>query len=115
MRIKRTFAPTMRDALQLVKQEQGADAVILGNKKVPGGVEILSAIDFDEATRIDQILTYIGDRVYALEGRQHHGKLEVEFMLPDSLTLTVMLIDKHFSRLNPGDPGIGEPLDVLVA
>lgn len=49
MRIKRTFSPTMRDALQLVKQEQGADAVILGNKKVPGGVEILSAIDFDEA------------------------------------------------------------------
>ena len=49
MRIKRTFAPTMRDALLLVKQEQGADAVILGNKKVPGGVEILSAIDFDEA------------------------------------------------------------------
>jgi flagellar biosynthesis protein FlhF len=49
MRIKRTFAPTMRDALQLVKQEQGPDAVILGNKKVPGGVEILSAIDFDEA------------------------------------------------------------------
>ncbi len=49
MRIKRTFAPTMREALSMVKQEQGADAVILGNKKVPGGVEILSAIDFDEA------------------------------------------------------------------
>ena len=48
MRIKRTFAATMRDALLLVKQEQGPDAVILGNKKVPGGVEILSAIDFDE-------------------------------------------------------------------
>ncbi|MDH3634215.1 MAG: flagellar biosynthesis protein FlhF [Gammaproteobacteria bacterium] len=48
MRIKRTFAPTMRDALQLVKQEQGGDAVILGNNKVPGGVEILSAIDYDE-------------------------------------------------------------------
>ena len=48
MRIKRTFAPTMREALQLVKREQGPDAVILGNKKVPGGIEILSAIDFDE-------------------------------------------------------------------
>jgi flagellar biosynthesis protein FlhF len=48
MRIKRTFAPTMREALILVKQEQGADAVILGNKKVAGGVEIISAIDFDE-------------------------------------------------------------------
>ena len=49
MRIKRTFAATMREALILVKQEQGPDAVILGNKKVPGGVEILSAIDYDEA------------------------------------------------------------------
>lgn len=48
MRIKRTFATTMREALQLVKQEQGADAVILGNKKVPGGVELISAIDYDE-------------------------------------------------------------------
>lgn len=48
MRIKRTFAATMREALAQVKLEQGADAVILGNKKVPGGVEILSAIDFDE-------------------------------------------------------------------
>jgi flagellar biosynthesis protein FlhF len=50
MKIKRTFAPTMREALLLVKQEQGADAVILGNKKVPGGVEIISAIDYDEST-----------------------------------------------------------------
>ncbi len=49
MRIKRTFATTMREALQLVKQEQGPDAVILGNKKVPGGVELISAIDYDEA------------------------------------------------------------------
>lgn len=48
MRIKRTFATTMREALQLVKQEQGPDAVILGNKKVPGGVELISAIDYDE-------------------------------------------------------------------
>lgn len=48
MRIKRTFATTMREALALVKKEQGADAVILGNKKVPGGVELISAIDYDE-------------------------------------------------------------------
>ncbi|MCP4078392.1 MAG: flagellar biosynthesis protein FlhF [Gammaproteobacteria bacterium] len=47
MRIKRTYAATMREALAQVKQEQGPDAVILGNKKVPGGVEILSAIDFE--------------------------------------------------------------------
>ncbi len=43
----------MRDALQQVKQEQGPDAVILGNKKVPGGVELISAIDYDEAAIAD--------------------------------------------------------------
>ena len=50
MRIKRTFATTMREALAQVKLEQGPDAVILGNKKVAGGVEIISAIDFDQAS-----------------------------------------------------------------
>lgn len=48
MKIKRTFAPSMREALNLVKLEQGDDAVILGNNKVPGGVEIISAIDYDQ-------------------------------------------------------------------
>lgn len=47
MKIKRTYGATMREALAQVKLEQGADAVILGNKKVPGGIEILSALDFD--------------------------------------------------------------------
>lgn len=39
----------MREALNIVKLEQGDDAVILGNNKVPGGVEIVSAIDYDQA------------------------------------------------------------------
>ncbi len=49
MKIRRTYGATMREALAQVKLEQGPDAVILGNKKVPGGVEILSAIDFDQS------------------------------------------------------------------
>jgi flagellar biosynthesis protein FlhF len=48
MKIRRTYGATMREALAQVKLEQGPDAVILGNKKVPGGVEILSAVDFDQ-------------------------------------------------------------------
>ena len=49
MKIRRTYGATMREALAQVKLEQGPDAVILGNKKVPGGVEILSAVDFDQS------------------------------------------------------------------
>jgi flagellar biosynthesis GTPase FlhF len=61
MKIKRTFATTMREALSQVKQEQGADAVILGNKKVPGGVEIISAIDYDE------------EAVRSFQNERHHS------------------------------------------
>ncbi|MGA7800588.1 MAG: flagellar biosynthesis protein FlhF [Gammaproteobacteria bacterium] len=49
MKIKRYFAPDMRQAIRMVREEQGPDAVILSNRKVNGGVEIISAIDYDEA------------------------------------------------------------------
>jgi len=49
MKIKRIFAKDMRQALRLVREEHGADAVILSNRAVNGGVEVVSAIDFDQA------------------------------------------------------------------
>lgn len=52
MKIKRTTAPDMRTAMKIIRDEQGPDAVILGNRKVAGGVEIVSAIDY-EAGAID--------------------------------------------------------------
>ncbi|MDN3697858.1 MULTISPECIES: flagellar biosynthesis protein FlhF [Vibrio] len=45
MKIKRFFAKDMRSALLQVKEELGAEAVIMSNKKVAGGVEIVAAID----------------------------------------------------------------------
>ncbi|NLS13242.1 flagellar biosynthesis protein FlhF [Vibrio sp. SM6] len=47
MKIKRFFAKDMRTALLQVKEDLGADAVIMSNKKVAGGVEIVAAIDGD--------------------------------------------------------------------
>ncbi|WP_198263316.1 flagellar biosynthesis protein FlhF [sulfur-oxidizing endosymbiont of Gigantopelta aegis] len=48
MKIKRFFAAEMRDAICQVKDELGADAVILSNNKVDGGIELVAAIDYDE-------------------------------------------------------------------
>lgn len=48
MKIKRYFAPTMREAIRIVREEQGPDAVILSNRRVEGGVEIIAAVDYDE-------------------------------------------------------------------
>ena len=49
MRIKRYFAEDMRQALRKVRDAQGPDAVILSTRKVQGGVEVVSAIDYDES------------------------------------------------------------------
>ncbi|MGL4473519.1 MAG: flagellar biosynthesis protein FlhF [Shewanella sp.] len=48
MKIKRFFAKDLRSALAQVKDTLGSDAVIMSNKKVPGGIEIVAAVDYDE-------------------------------------------------------------------
>ncbi|MGI9212387.1 MAG: hypothetical protein ACR2HF_07915, partial [Methylococcaceae bacterium] len=48
MRIKRYFAPDIKQAIRMVREELGPDDVILSNRKVDGGVEIVAARDFDE-------------------------------------------------------------------
>jgi len=49
MKIKRFFAPDMRQAIKMIRESQGADAVILSNRKVDGGIEIISALDYDSS------------------------------------------------------------------
>ncbi|MDY0013347.1 MAG: flagellar biosynthesis protein FlhF [Rhodocyclaceae bacterium] len=42
MNVKRYFAKTAREALRALKEELGADAIVLSNRAVEGGVEILA-------------------------------------------------------------------------
>jgi len=49
MKIKRFIGRNMREAIRLVREEQGPDSVILSNRRVPGGIEVVAAVDYDEA------------------------------------------------------------------
>ncbi|HVT34690.1 MAG TPA: flagellar biosynthesis protein FlhF [Nevskiaceae bacterium] len=49
MKIKRFEAGSMREALRLVRDEQGPDAVILSNRRTANGVEVVAAVDYDAA------------------------------------------------------------------
>ncbi|MDZ7754145.1 MAG: flagellar biosynthesis protein FlhF [Gammaproteobacteria bacterium] len=49
MKIRRYFAEDMRQAIRKVREAQGPDAVILSNRKVDGGIEVVAAVDYDEA------------------------------------------------------------------
>ncbi|MAA63210.1 MAG: flagellar biosynthesis protein FlhF [Alteromonadaceae bacterium] len=48
MKVKRFFASTMTEALKMVRLDMGEDAVILSNRRVDGGVEIVTALNYDE-------------------------------------------------------------------
>src|SRR3984885_4326058 len=53
MKIKRYTAPSMRAALALVRAEQGPDAVILSSRRSEEGIEVIAAVDYDEALFAD--------------------------------------------------------------
>ena len=48
MNIKRFFAADTRKALNMVREEFGEEAIIISNRSIDNGVEILAAEDFDE-------------------------------------------------------------------
>ncbi len=45
MNVRKFFGPSTRDALRQVRDSLGADALILSNRKVDGGVEIMAVMD----------------------------------------------------------------------
>ncbi len=49
MKIKRYLDKDMRHVLRRVREDQGPDAVILSNRRVDDGIELIAAIDYDEA------------------------------------------------------------------
>jgi flagellar biosynthesis protein FlhF len=47
MKIKRFVARDIRQALRLVREEMGPDAVILSNRSADGGTAVVAAVDYD--------------------------------------------------------------------
>src|ERR1700748_51787 len=50
MKIVRHIAPDMRQALRAIREKLGEDAVILSSRKIPEGVEVTAAVDFDASS-----------------------------------------------------------------
>ena len=46
MQVKRFFAADLRQAMKLIRDELGADAAIIGNRRIAGGVELTAALDY---------------------------------------------------------------------
>jgi flagellar biosynthesis protein FlhF len=50
MKIVRHIAPDMRQAMRSIRERLGEDAVILSSRRIPEGVEVTAAVDFDAAS-----------------------------------------------------------------
>lgn len=77
MEVKRFFSNTMQDALRMVREEFGADAVILSNAKIDGGVEIVAALDYEEnweAPALDVEISNHGEPSPSQLARMHAEK-----------------------------------------
>src|SRR6056297_3441249 len=74
MKVKRFFAQTMAEALKQVSEQMGPDAVILSNRRVDGGVEIVTALDYDE----NMARQRLGDAAKAATNGSHLAQLQAE-------------------------------------
>ncbi len=71
MKIRRFFGKDMRDALKQVKDELGGEAVIMSNKKVANGVELVAAID---PTPAKQSKSEVGEKVVDESQKQPNSR-----------------------------------------
>ncbi len=86
MKLKRYFAKEARQAIRMVRDELGPDAVILSNQRKDGGVEIVAAVDFEQSLEqltADQPLIVVDnpsvqEQPEAELTYTHQGKLRVE-------------------------------------
>lgn len=92
MKVKRFFAPDMRQAMRRVREEIGPDAVIVSNHRVAGGVEVVAAHDNDyemaqqafskdkspkEQKRQEQIDVLTGGQQSNLSGELQKTRLQI--------------------------------------
>jgi flagellar biosynthesis protein FlhF len=92
MKIKRFFAADIRQAMRMVKEELGSDAVIMSNRSVENGVEIVAARDFDEQL--------IHSRLQKQTAEQKQAEQALHSQIPESKTVELPDFEAEKKRLH---------------
>lgn len=108
----------MRTALSEVKEELGADAVIMSNKKVTGGVEIVAAIDTDIANEPPKALQATRDALANSLGQAKRKLAEDQVQLkPSAVSRFANVLQNYTGDKQPagGPPHDENEVDSLSA
>ncbi|BBV98275.1 flagellar biosynthesis protein FlhF [Pseudomonas monteilii] len=107
MQVKRFFAADMRQAMKLVRDELGADAAIIGNRRIAGGVELTAALDYKLSALAPRVPnaeleeelrkthTRIATAQAELDHRQDSSDNNRQLFAGQSLTAAEPLIEPH--------------------
>src|SRR5580658_8191520 len=88
MKIKRYTAPSMRAALAQVRSEQGPDAVILSSRRGEEGIEVIAAVDYDEALFVDATRQRGADPVIAPPAAPPLAPVPIPALQADAVPVT---------------------------
>ncbi len=99
MKLKRYTAPDIKRAMAKVREELGSDAVILSNRKIDDGVEIIAAIDYDDAI----INTPVKSKLNVANAKQETTSLQQK-LAPEN---TRQLAEHLAQKLDIPKPGSG--------
>jgi flagellar biosynthesis protein FlhF len=108
MKIKRYMAESMRAALAQVRVEQGPDAVILSSRRVAEGIEVIAAVDYDEALFAGAAQKRTS--VTAAEPVQLPAAVPLAAMLPATMLPATML---PAAARSPEAPPVSSPMSLF--
>ncbi|MCV6609535.1 MAG: flagellar biosynthesis protein FlhF [Amphritea sp.] len=118
MKVKRFFAPDMRQAMQRVREEIGPDAVIVSNHRVAGGVEVVAAHEheYEAAQQEFQRKRAVEKREQAAASNKLHSNLADELRKAQARIATAQdgpAAPKQKNRQMDDDADLSEILDTL--
>ena len=123
MQVKRFFAADMRQAMKLVRDELGADAAIIGNRRIAGGVELTAALDYKLSALAPRVPnaeleeelrkthTRIATAQAELDHRQDSSDNNRQLFAGQSLTAAEPLIEPHVDAPEAAAAPAAAPVD----
>jgi flagellar biosynthesis protein FlhF len=117
MKVRRYFAADMRAALKEVRERQGGDAVILSNRRIAGGVELIAADETYEPVP-KETTEAPRDTVQSAQARQGpelvYTQSQVVSQMRDELRGLRSLLEGQVSGLAWGEMGRRDPLGAAL-
>ncbi|WP_232504036.1 flagellar biosynthesis protein FlhF [Thiomicrospira microaerophila] len=106
--MKRYIAPTMRLAMAKVREEQGADAIIMSSRTVAQGVEVVVAAEADSVTASALTRRFVPPVEPPTAASAHHHQADLERMSSE-IQAVKKLLEQQLSGLAWGQNELAEP------